>query len=318
MKRKSGLQKKISSIFKDLPIDELGSEAPLAAVEGQEPQSALSEPIELAIPQQQPIVDPPAMSMDLDIQPATQSHTDSVAVEMDIFEQHKDDSREKDEIQNLANDGLSFFSFDADQSTKDALDTDSDEYADNLNTDFSAGAKETKSQDPSGQAEPKPLTKPFQPKRDVDKRQIMRVAFVCVLAIGFVFAMLWAFAPSIFEEQATTPGDDIEITPLVMTSAVAPQSVWPKPELYAQDLRDPMSALAPKVTIEMVSDVEVEVEVEPNLNVKGIVYSQDNPSVIIDEGIYFVGDLVNDVTIISITRTEVVFEANGKQWTQTL
>ena len=261
-------------------------------------------------------------SADSNTQPATESEsltsqtpaTRTVAYEFEEIEQTQEDSSEQEEIHNLVNDGLSFFSFDSDKSTEDAPDTDNDEFSDTLNTDFSSGSTEVQSQDVARQVAPEPSPQPYKPQREVDKRQVKMVALVCVLAVGFVYAMLRAFAPSMFEDPATTPTGDMDLTPLAMTQGTSPQSVWPKPQPYPQVLRDPMSVVMAKTTVENTTNSDLNL----NMNIKGIVYSQDNPSVIIDEGIYFVGDVVNGVNIVSITQTEVVFEANGKQWTQSM
>ena len=71
---------------------------------------------------------------------------------------------------------------------------------------------------------------------------------------------------------------------------------------------------------------QVPEDVTPELSVMGIVYSEDRPSVIIGQEVYFVGDVVKDVTgdvvkevtIISITRNEVEFEYGEKRWSTTL
>ena len=50
--------------------------------------------------------------------------------------------------------------------------------------------------------------------------------------------------------------------------------------------------------------------------VKGIVYSRDNPSAIVDGEIVREGQTVNGVKIVAISKDSVEFEKDGRRWTQ--
>ena len=52
------------------------------------------------------------------------------------------------------------------------------------------------------------------------------------------------------------------------------------------------------------------------LKVRGIAFSQENPSAIIGSTIVHEGDLVLGATVVKIGRDGVVFEVNGETWTQ--
>ena len=52
------------------------------------------------------------------------------------------------------------------------------------------------------------------------------------------------------------------------------------------------------------------------LIVKGIIYSEDNPSAVVGDQIVHQGDKVLGVVIIKINEDNVEFEVNGKKWTQ--
>ena len=52
------------------------------------------------------------------------------------------------------------------------------------------------------------------------------------------------------------------------------------------------------------------------LVVKGIVFSANKPSAIINNQIYSEGQTVNGATISKITKESVEFEANEKRWSQ--
>jgi hypothetical protein len=50
--------------------------------------------------------------------------------------------------------------------------------------------------------------------------------------------------------------------------------------------------------------------------VRDIVYSNDKPSAVIGSKIVYVGDVINDVTIVKIDRDSIEFEKNGERWEQ--
>jgi hypothetical protein len=52
------------------------------------------------------------------------------------------------------------------------------------------------------------------------------------------------------------------------------------------------------------------------VSLKGILYSEDNPSAIIDGKIAKEGDIINDINVIKIHKDRVEFEKDGVKWTQ--
>jgi len=50
--------------------------------------------------------------------------------------------------------------------------------------------------------------------------------------------------------------------------------------------------------------------------VMGIMYSQDNPSAVVDTNIVHQGDIIYNVKIKKITKDFVEFESNGRKWVQ--
>ena len=93
---------------------------------------------------------------------------------------------------------------------------------------------------------------------------------------------------------------------LGLTGAASGDINWKIPEPYPKTLRDPMelgSATGPQLqTSELI--------------VKGIVYSDDNPSAVIGERIVHEGDKIGDTTVVKISKNSVDFEKNGKTWNQ--
>ena len=52
------------------------------------------------------------------------------------------------------------------------------------------------------------------------------------------------------------------------------------------------------------------------LVVKGIVYSDDDPSAVVGNRIVHEGDEIMGARVVKINRDSVVFEMDGKEWTQ--
>jgi hypothetical protein len=60
-----------------------------------------------------------------------------------------------------------------------------------------------------------------------------------------------------------------------------------------------------------------EVVVSPKkIAIKGILYSEDNPSALIGETIVAEGDIIDGVKVVKINRDTVEFEKDGEKWTQ--
>ncbi len=84
---------------------------------------------------------------------------------------------------------------------------------------------------------------------------------------------------------------------------------WQRPAMYPQNLRDPMR-------FGSISTVE-NAEAEPDkLVVKGILFSEDNPSAVIGDQIVHQGEKVANITIVKINSDSVELELDGKKWTQ--
>ena len=52
------------------------------------------------------------------------------------------------------------------------------------------------------------------------------------------------------------------------------------------------------------------------ISVRGIVYSEDNPSAVVSNEIVHEGDEIAGATVVKIHKDRVEFEMNGKTWTQ--
>ena len=146
----------------------------------------------------------------------------------------------------------------------------------------------------------------FAPQAGVNPvRQKAMVVLVPVMFIGMVLAFLKVLGGG----PGETPGPKV-ITPSNTIAAASSTIDWKIPDLYPTTLRDPMQFKAEVVTPTTTPDKTEEI------TVKGILYSQENPSVIIGIEILHEGDIVSGATIVKINEDSVEFEMNGKEWTQ--
>ncbi len=82
---------------------------------------------------------------------------------------------------------------------------------------------------------------------------------------------------------------------------------WPIPTVYSTDLRDPM---------ELGSRQQIIIETSDGLVVRGISWSEDRKFATIGTQTMQEGDVIQDTTIVEINPNNVVFEKDGKRWTQ--
>jgi len=136
-------------------------------------------------------------------------------------------------------------------------------------------------------------------------RQKTMVILVPVLFIVFIFVFIRVFStPS--RAVATTA----KLEPTDAAASSNNKIDWQIPALYPATLRDPMQ-------FGLVTTAETETETETSrLVVKGIVYSEDKPAVVIGTEILREGEKVLGATIVKINTNSVEFEMNGKKWTQ--
>lgn len=165
----------------------------------------------------------------------------------------------------------------------------------------------------------------FTPREGVSSlRHKVTVLAIPLLFIALIYYISSAFNISLFKAEEIIP-------PSGVTSAgvVSAGITWQKPELYPSDLPDPM-----RLTDEMAAQIEAREEEEqitkvadPGestatgtgvLTVKGILFSEDNPSAVIGTRITHVGDIIAGATIVKIDRDSVEFEKDGETWIQTV
>jgi hypothetical protein len=144
----------------------------------------------------------------------------------------------------------------------------------------------------------------FEPKPGVSPaRQKAMMVLVPVLFIGMVLVFVKVLGSGPNKTAASNA-----FKPSAVVTAATNNITWQIPEPYPETLRDPMK-FGP-----------VEPVTEPgqtgDFTVKGIIYSEDNPSAIVGIEIVHVGSKVGGATVVQINKDSVEFEMNGKKWTQ--
>lgn len=132
-------------------------------------------------------------------------------------------------------------------------------------------------------------------------RQKATVVLVPIMFIGMVLA---------FYKVLGGPGTTTEIKDIKPSNAIATSAGmidWQIPEAYPTTLRDPMQF--GKVPTDTQTDTD-------NIEIKGILYSDENSSAIIGTEIIHEGGTVSGATVVKINKDSVEFERDGKRWTQ--
>jgi len=143
----------------------------------------------------------------------------------------------------------------------------------------------------------------FAPKAGVKPaRQKAMVVLMPIMFIGMVLAFYKVLGVG---PKGTTQAPAFK--PSNAVAAAASTIDWQIPPLYPATLRDPMQI----VSVSTTTEGEI-----GQITVKGIVYSENNPSAIIGTEILHEGDKVSGATIVKINKNSVEFEKNGKKWTE--
>ncbi|MHC4640201.1 MAG: hypothetical protein ACYS32_01050 [Planctomycetota bacterium] len=138
-------------------------------------------------------------------------------------------------------------------------------------------------------------------------RQKATVVLVPIMFIGMILAF--------YKVLGGGPGKVTEpkvITPSNAIAASAGTINWQIPEAYPTTLRDPMQFK----TVPPPPDAN---ETEPkteDIDIKGILYSEQDPSAIIGTEIIHEGGTVSGATVVKINKDSVEFERDGERWTQ--
>ena len=132
---------------------------------------------------------------------------------------------------------------------------------------------------------------------------IKQKATVILVPILFVI-LIFVFTRALGTSSHKVPKPAGFTQNLIATSA--DEIDWEIPDTYPATIRDPMQFGSAAIAQGKAG----------GLIVKGIVYSEDNPSAVIGARIVHTGDKVLGVTIVKINEDSVELEMDGKKWTQ--
>ncbi len=142
-------------------------------------------------------------------------------------------------------------------------------------------------------------------------RQKLMIALIPVLAIALLYLLR---NPVTVSTVATADVHKAEVVPAKTPDV---EIAWEIPPLYQPGGRDPMRLPTPPVvTVE--EAVVVPTQVDIDLIVTGILYSEDRPAAIVDTALVHEGDQISGATVTKIEKDGVQFEMNGRSWKQTV
>jgi hypothetical protein len=145
----------------------------------------------------------------------------------------------------------------------------------------------------------------YAPKSSVSSsRQKAGITLFIFLSTALVIVLLRPYLPSSGKPAPTRPGGKVDNGNSTRANIVID---WPVPPVYSANLRDPM---------ELGSRQRIRVETPDDLVVKGITYSEDRKFAVIGTQTMQEGDTILGATIVEITPSSVIFERDGKRWTQ--
>lgn len=155
-----------------------------------------------------------------------------------------------------------------------------------------------------------------QQKAKGDTRQVVMVVLIPLLFVILAY-ILWG---SIFPPSSAAPNQSSSAVKATanassFTSSSQASTKYSQAAIYPENLRDPM-AVASVSSTSSGTDVQT-----GGINVKGILFNAtdiEKSSAIIGNKVLKVGDKIDDIEIIEITRTEVEFKNKDKVWRETV
>jgi len=134
-----------------------------------------------------------------------------------------------------------------------------------------------------------------------NNKQKAMALLVPVLVIIFIFMLSKTFKSPSNTNQAGSAG----LGPATAAAVTSKNgSNWQIPPLWPENLRDPMQ-FGPRTNAP-----------KNELVVRGIVFSQDNPSAVVGTKIVRTGETIAGAKVIKINRNSVEFEMDGNRWEQ--
>jgi hypothetical protein len=148
-------------------------------------------------------------------------------------------------------------------------------------------------------------------------RQKAMVIMVPVLAI----IMIFAFRQVLSKAPRKTKGAGTDDAPVVVANPDSGHEIdWKIPEPITIIKRDPIKLPDESNTQSGNRNTEqngtADTQTQGAVIIRDIVYSKDKPSAVIGSRIVYVGDKINNITILKITKDSIEFEKDGERWEQ--
>ena len=158
----------------------------------------------------------------------------------------------------------------------------------------------------------------FTPKPGVSPaKQKAMVIMMPILAI----IMIFAFRQLLSKAPQKTKGTEIDDTPAAASKADSGNEIdWQIPEPITIIARDPTQLPDDSNTLNGGENAEqngaANTENHGAIIIKDIVYSTDKPSAVIGSRIVYIGDKIHGMTVVKIDKDSVEFEKDGNRWEQ--
>lgn len=135
-------------------------------------------------------------------------------------------------------------------------------------------------------------------------------------------------APGTEPERSIPPGFSIRLSSTPIPNSQFDTRISTAGNIQPETVRKKRSSLLPAIILGVVVISAITTyylwpatkgtAATPNkqMQVTGILYSEDNPSAIVNGGLVKEGDIINDVKVVKIHKNNVEFESKGQRWAQ--
>jgi hypothetical protein len=142
------------------------------------------------------------------------------------------------------------------------------------------------------------------PKPGVDpRRQKAMLLLMPVLLVGMIVAILTVLRSGGVTGDAAAPN----FAPSAADAVQKIEIAWKTPPPYPLNMRDPMQTYSVRANRDQGAGT---------LRLTAIVYSEEQPSAVVNQEIVFQGTVIDGATVLKINLDSVEFQMDGKKWTQ--
>lgn len=145
-------------------------------------------------------------------------------------------------------------------------------------------------------------------------RQKAMVILVPILAIVMIFVFRQVLSTSPRKTKGATEDET-----LVAAGVKSGQDIdWRIPDPLPETMRDPIKLGAQSSANDTEPNGTAAEPTAGDIDVRDIIFSKDKPSAFVNGRIVYIGDKIHDATVVQINRDGVEFEKDGKKWIQNI